>query len=116
MKLKNESKLVKLFNARINKGVKYLDKKLGRKVWLEKIDVLKLDLENTYVCIVGQAFIDGWNQVANGNLEIKKAEQLGFYVGKEKLTSNEVQNRYDLLTYLWAKKLVALKFKNGFKS
>ncbi len=113
-----EEYLVKLFRRRIEKGIKFLDDKLGRSVWLSRIEAMKLDLGQGDVCICGQAFVEGWDGTVQTYFdgEYDKAAPYGFFIEDEIAELPKWSDKgYDLLSYLWAKKLVALKFKNGFK-
>ena len=59
MKIKNDAKykkLVRLYNARIEKGIKYLDSEFKRDEWLAKLQILKLNLNNQTTCVCGQIF------------------------------------------------------------
>lgn len=71
---KTEALLLRILPKRIEKGVRYLDNKVGRKEWLSRINVLKLDLGNEHTCVCGQVFGDFFYQFS----ETKKGVPLGF--------------------------------------
>lgn len=97
-------------NKRITRGIAWLDKKLGRKKWLKKIDLEKLNIDDTHVCILGQAFGDyfrivvygGFNRRDKIELSSVQAAHMGFN------TSNESG---EILTYLWYMRLKKLGAK-----
>ena len=89
----------KTLNKRIDQGVKWLDKKLGRKVWLRKIKTKSLDLSNSFDCIYGQLFGNFFAGIDKLGLGLTR---LGF------ATNNK---DYDLLTKLWVKHIKILRKK-----
>lgn len=105
--------MVASMRKRIEAGVKWLDTQFEREDWLDKLDVVNLSLGNTDTCVCGQIFGEYMSDMfgyKKGGEEIQ-GHTLGFDVNSEE---TDIDYSYDLLTYLWAKKVVALKFKNGF--
>lgn len=114
VKNKEYREFVAKLEKRIVKGIRFLDKNQKREDWEEKINILKLNLESSEVCIIGQVF----GAYANGfgsNGEFGKfmdGVKYGFNLSEKE--QDRFPYGFDLLTYLWAKKLTELKFKNGF--
>lgn len=44
----------------VNRGVKWLDVTLGRKVWLKRMDMTLFDIEDANVCVAGNVFRDAF--------------------------------------------------------
>lgn len=42
----------------VNRGVKWLDVTLGRKVWLKRMDMTLFDIEDSNTCVAGNVFKD----------------------------------------------------------
>lgn len=119
----SKKELIQLFVNRINKGVQYLDKTLGRNKWQKNVDLELLDLSEQDMCICGQAFMEQaakWNrnkddddtELDNGfqyveqKLSTEKLAEYGFYIEAE--IESAFEHSYDLLTNLWIAKLSKL--------
>lgn len=113
----NKKELVQLLVNRINKGVNFLDKELGKDIWRKRINLSELDLENSDMCICGQAFestikklarkdgeeyADGYEYVTS-KISEDKLGLMGFNLEIE--ITNDFPFAYDLLTSLWIAKL-----------
>lgn len=119
----NQKKLMAIFIPRIDAGVKYLDKHMGREKWLAKINENRLMLENANTCVCGQIFGDFWTHVFKGmdrdmmsqdeqnKVLGEKAVPYGFYV--EGALQDKYMYVYDVLTHLWAFKIATLRHKAG---
>lgn len=111
-RMKKADKLKEL-RARIEKGVKLLDKKVGRKKWLKKIDLSILDLADSDICICGQIFSSFWNAVStDGELGFTQEQSMNdedITYGFNLFASEN--NLFDTLTNLWYVKIVDLKIK-----
>ncbi len=105
-KLLAEKKLEEKYKLNIEKGIKYLDKKFGRKVWVKKIDLKKLDLSAPGVCVIGQSFKDYFSEVS-GSRDDSVSSTYNSKYGFDVLPDQTAD--YDLLTYLWFNKIAILK-------
>lgn len=113
-----EKELVKIFTPRIERGVRWLNKNVG-KDWTKKINVTQLNLNSGMSCVIGQAFGSFWMQVARNYsdkgdkiMNLREAKDRGFFI--EAKVELGYPFSWDLLTYMWAQKIVEVKFKNGF--
>ncbi len=101
----------KLFNDRINAGVKWLD--LNKPDWLKKMKIEKLDLGSSDVCVLGQVFRKFWDdssvKAVSGGLSYKESVRLGFALPE----GSKFDKMYDPLTMLWYEKLKRLKKQRG---
>lgn len=110
--MKKADKLKEL-RARIEKGVKLLDKKVGRKKWLKKIDLKILDVSNVDVCICGQVFTSYMEAIQNGGElgfteeQFQKDEEISYGFSLD--LDDKID--FDTLTSLWYIKIVDLKIK-----
>lgn len=104
VKLINKNAVSEL-NKRITVGVKFLDKRFGRKTWFKKVDVSSLNLSSGDTCVCGQLFDEGWRFVNKNGTEMTDTESIsrGFSLGEEK-----ERVYYDLLTHLWYCRLISL--------
>ena len=111
----NEKKAIRIFKARIEKGIKYLDKRMKREDWLKRLNPITLNLEQDDVCVCGQVFGSYFSAFG---YDKESGAQYGFFVEPGFLGSTDGHENWfwDLLGYMWAKKLVELKHKNGFKN
>ena len=101
----------------INKGVAYLDKNVGRKKWLRKINPNMLDMSRDSKCICGFVFGDYNDFLDKGVKNVKsinnsQAENYGFFLkdiwfGYNSDVSEDVA--WDLLGHLWIDKINSLK-------
>lgn len=136
-------KMVKMLDARITKGIKFLDDKFGRMVWLPRINEAKLDLESGNTCMTGQAYDGHWDEflesmekkVLGKSLDDfddsdyddddetaqdraqeklhKFAASLGFYLTNQ---DEEDKNlKYDVLTRLWFARVSIMKMEAGLE-
>lgn len=105
--------IVNDLTKKINLGVKYLDNKLGRKVWLQKVDETRLDLSNSHTCVIGQAFGDFWKDMGDDNPE--KAIDCGFNVKDSDSDEYHGYAVMDILTHLWHCRIVGLKIEEGIE-
>ena len=114
------NKKIALYQSRIEKGIKWLDK--NEPGWFKKINLKTLDLSDGKKCIVGQTFKGFFTKVAEkwetpevDQISFSKATQLGFALLVTTSLSNEQQNEddhnhnYDLLTALWYSRLQTYK-------
>lgn len=123
---KNIKQLMAVFNPRIDKGVRYLDKKLGRLVWLEKIDETKLDVSRSTVCVCGQLFDDFWDHIMaeaghpgmerseltdEETQKILKKHSIPFGFSIEDSIEAEFDYAWDVLTRLWFIKISILRLE-----
>lgn len=105
---KNFTRQIESLKKNVERGVIFLDKKLGRKLWLSKIKEEKLDMASTKTCICGQAFGSFWNVVYGYAspetnevlLSTKQSYLKGFQAD---------DNQYDLLATLWVEKIKELR-------
>lgn len=103
------------YMGRVEKGVRYLDRRLGRKNWLPKIDIINFDMENSSTCICGQIFGNFWDSIIGSNKPIENAMSMqqsfdrGFVDYVESDDKRECD--YDLLHAAWTVKLADLKYK-----
>lgn len=126
--------IVAEYSKRVNKGVAFLDKKMGRRKWLQKIDEQKLRLNSADMCMLGQAYGDFWidfvesdtgdrseGEVAGGLTTVEAAER-GFYLDDNLKKEDESYGEtwhgfdgYDILTHLWHCRIVGLKVEAGIE-
>ncbi len=84
--------------SRIKRGIAWLDKKMGRKNWSEKIDLDELNLVSPSTCMIGETM----ENYCNYPYSDKDAEKKGFYI------INAGVNDYSILTSLWKAALIRL--------
>jgi hypothetical protein len=105
-----------LLKARVEQGVKYLDKVAG-KDWVFSIDISRLNLQKASVCVTGQLFEGFYNFSELSGLEPNGKEVIdyGFFLPNDKMYlkigEGAVIERYMTLTRLWADKIRALQTK-----
>ncbi len=91
---------IQKYDSAIKKGIKFLDKRFGRKVWSKKVDIEILDLGDFKTCMIGEVVGD-YNKGAEAfNKTDDEMEKLGFY-----------GDDYGLLTRLWIGALYKLGIK-----
>lgn len=95
------SEILKI-KSRVLKGVKWLDKKYGREVWMKKIKIKKLDLSLPHTCIIGEIEGDYVKRHQIGLGSNRKCKELGF---------QSVNNEYPLLTATWVGVLTCMGIK-----
>lgn len=102
----------KELEARVNKGIKWLDKTQGRKNWIKSINISFFDISNGYQCVVGQVF-GSYCALMSGKLGIelsrRKSIEYGFYADCQNEKSN--QKTFDKLQTIWSAKLKRMKAK-----
>lgn len=109
-------KIVAEFSERIDKGVRFLDRRLGRKVWLQRIDEQKLNLQKSNICMLGQAYGDFWNSLGVLKITEEKSCAMGFLLDDDIdgfPQSPHGFDGYDILTHLWHCRVVGLKINAG---
>lgn len=88
--------------TRINRGVRWLDKKLGRKNWAKKIDLENLNLISNSTCVIGEIF-GNYDKLCEIDRKVwEKDEEYGF---------NRVEGDdgdFKLLTKMWFATLIKL--------
>ncbi len=104
-----ERQQIKLYNKRIDAGIKWLNK--FAKGWIAKIDLKNLDLNDRNACVLGFVFEDFWNQVYSDSDPYCKNEKMSFEKSISLGFAAEEKDGYDLLTHLWFCKIVNLKYK-----
>lgn len=100
------------YDKRVEKGIAWLNK--NKPGWSKIIKLEKLDLSETEVCILGQAYKNFWNAIieddggegTQGILTQAQAKKLGFM--ESGVDGNE-SNNYDLLTTIWFEKIKCLR-------
>ena len=121
---KKAKELIALLNLRVDAGVRYLDKKMGRDAWLDKIDERQLDLGDSHACVCGQLFESFWSHVYDEAgkqrstttaaeeeiLVAKHAVKYGFYLEDELYN---IVGGYDMLTRLWFIRVSMLRMERG---
>ncbi len=105
-----QKRSVKILKARVKKGIKWLDKEVGRKAWLKRVSLKKLDLSNSYTCVCGQVFGDFMTGLFRANKNPENASsiktiKLGFYLDY----SEKEKHSYGTLQYIWYKEISKLK-------
>lgn len=94
-----------MYEAEVNAGVKFLDEKLGRDVWLGRVNTRRLDLSDNTCCVVTQA--SGENYNANPlHLFLREKIGLGFQIDIE---DEEYDMNMRSLTEAWKKKIIELR-------
>lgn len=99
MSISAHRKDFQMFEERIAKGVKYLDKDLGPN-WPERISLEELDLVDCYYCVIGQLygeFSDRFDPV--------EALPYGFDI----VIGDDGKFKYDILTQEWKAKIAQLQ-------
>lgn len=97
--------------VRVARGAAFLDEKLGREFWLERVDVDTLDVWSVADCVVchvtGLSYSDGLQVLgAPGTYgSFTRAKWAGAYGFSDDLGGH----RYDTLTELWVAKVRALR-------
>jgi len=75
----------KKINTRVNRGIKWLDKTVG-KDWVKKVKLSTLDLSEAKACVCGQVFKDqvskfgvddGYDVVVDGHVNGRKKKRGG---------------------------------------
>lgn len=93
--------------ARVRAGIAYLDATEGRRdtkrVWLNKINLNRLDLSDDKSCILGQ--VDGDYSAGKAKRGLKLSWPLGFNIGAD--------GTFPLLTRLWKTEIRKLRRKGG---
>lgn len=91
---------------RTERGVKFLDKTFGRKKWLKKMNVGKLDMGDGNICMIGEIAGDYDKLADDYGITTKQSEQLGF-------TLDDIWEdaEWDMLTRAWALTLGRLGVK-----
>lgn len=114
---------VNLFAKRIDAGVKFLDKKLGRKSWVKKVsDLENFDMVSNHRCVLAQVFRNKQNM--QGIADFVYGDSVFSGGGKLGLTIDQVVNYgfcatgangdailMKLLNSMWYVKLYQLKNK-----
>lgn len=103
--LKNTARIL---SKRIEKGVKFLDKVKGKN-WIRNIDLKKLNLEDTNVCVCGQLFIDYW-EAENKHFESNK-DIAAIYGFNSYQFDYDEEIFFDILTNLWYCRILSLRLK-----
>jgi hypothetical protein len=106
--IKISRKQVDAYEKRVDAGIRWLNK--NKPGWVASIDTRTLNLESAGVCVLGQLFNGFWQDVQDVSdtttgrlLSRPKAVKLGF-------AEDEAEKEdYDLLTFIWAHKIRALK-------
>lgn len=89
----------------IARGIKFLDKNVGRAKWLKKIKENKLDLGDSRSCITGQAFGDFYEFLDKYDMTESQSEKYGFFIDEDGYKT------WDLLGAMWFLKIKELKGK-----
>jgi len=97
---------------KVNRGVKWLDKNIGRKKWAKKIKVKQLDLQSPNTCMIGEV-LGGYDELENKfGVDNDSAVELGFFVDKDHTDHENAEcvqrGKYSVLTALWVATLQRL--------
>lgn len=109
--MKYQSNLKQVFadvQRRIDRGVKFLDKAVGRKKWVKKIDPRMLDMQSTNKCICGFVFGD-YNDLISGDIKNvpvhvrKNPAAYGFRITDSMSLDYNITDdqQWDILGHLW---------------
>lgn len=88
-----------MYEDRIAKGAEFLDNHFGEEDWRAKIDLDKLDMANSFDCVLGQLFRSFWNGCALLALNPQDTRSMAF------LTNPRDPYAYETLTREWKKYL-----------
>lgn len=99
----------KILQTRVSKGINWLN--LNKKDWLNEVNLNKLDLGDSKICILGFAFDGYWNKVRDetdaitdkNKITRTQAVKMGFAMESGKASY------YDLLTHVWFSNIMKLR-------
>lgn len=95
---------------RVKRGIRFLDKTLGRRKWVKKIRLNKLDLSDPNTCVIGEIF-GGYTRGLEGlNKDKKWGRKNGFNLPVVASVTDKYED-FQVLTRLWKETLA----KEGIK-
>lgn len=95
---------------RVANGVQYLmDTHKGGLIWLDLIDIDKLDMVSPGWCVIGQVFGSYWGWSSTSNVDPQGQRELGFEAEYDRGNECMDWNDYDALQAEWTRVLLELK-------
>lgn len=95
---------------RVKRGIKFLDKELGRKKWAKKIKLNKLNLGNAATCVIGEIYGDYGDGLDTLNKSKAWGRNNGFNLPVVASAASK-DDEFRVLTRIWREMLV----KEGIK-
>lgn len=99
-----EGKEIIAIERKVAKGVKWLDKNIGRAKWSKKIKANHLNLGSSMTCVIGEVLGDYNELNEQYSIGDEEADSMGFVINNPLSEEYNVQvrlQRYAILTAVW---------------